>query len=72
MKKTYKETVTETLTKFNQAEYIAQFNKENYKHYHLKVSKKDEDVIAVLDSQPNKNAYIIALIRADIEKKQED
>lgn len=26
--------------RFNQAEYIKQFNKENYKHYHIKVNLK--------------------------------
>lgn len=41
MKKNYKDTVVETLKEFNQLEYIKQYDKENYKHYHIKVNVKD-------------------------------
>ena len=66
MSKKYQEAVLDTLKEFNQLEYIKQFNKENYKHYHLKVNLKDRDVIKRLDEVKNKNGYILELIRKDI------
>ena len=51
---------------FDANEYNRNFSKENYKHYHLKVSKKDEDIIKKIEDQKNKNKYIIDLIRKDI------
>ena len=52
--------------KFNQAEYIADFNKKNYRHYHIKVNLKEEEIIEHLEKQPNKNKYIIDLVKKDI------
>lgn len=52
--------------RFNQAEYIADFNKKNYKHYHIKVNLKDKDVIEHLEKQNNKNGYIVDLIKKDM------
>lgn len=51
---------------FDANEYNRNFSKENYKHYHLKVSKKDADIIEKIEGQKNKNKYIIDLIRKDI------
>ena len=50
----------------NNLEYIARFNKENYKDYHLKVNLKDKEIIDKLESVQSKNGYIINLIRKDI------
>ena len=55
---------------FNQYEYIKQFDKENYKHYHIKVNLKDKDIIEKLDKVGSKNKYILDLIRKDISKKK--
>ena len=52
----------------NNLEYIARFNKENYKDYHLKVNLKDKEIIDKLESVPSKNGYIINLIREDLKK----
>lgn len=52
----------------NNLEYIAKFNKENYKDYHLKVNLKDKEIIDKLESVKSKNGYIINLIREDIKK----
>lgn len=51
---------------FNQKEYIKQFNKDNYKHYHIQVNLKDKEVIDKLNSVDSKNGYIIDLIKKDI------
>lgn len=55
--------------KFNQAEYIADFNKKNYRHYHIKVNLKDKAIIDHLEKQSNKNGYIINLIENDIKRQ---
>lgn len=55
---------------FNQLEYISKFNKENYKHYHIKVNLKDKEVIDKLNSVDSKNGYIIDLIKKDIKSKK--
>lgn len=68
MKKKYKDAVVETLKEFNQLEYIKQFNKENYKHYHIKINLKDKAIIDHLEKQPSKNGYLINLIKKDIER----
>lgn len=54
--------------KFNQSEYVAEYNKKNYKHYHLKVNINNIEVINKLSEQANKNAYIMSLIENDIKK----
>ena len=50
-------------------EYKAKFDRENYRHYHLKISNKQKEVIKHLEKQENKNGYIIELIRKDMERK---
>lgn len=54
--------------KFNQNEYIKQFNKKNYKNIAIRINKKETDLISWLDKQPSKNAYILELIRNDMKK----
>lgn len=47
----------------------ARYDKEKTRHYAIKVMTTTEaDIIAKLDSVPNKAGYIKSLIRADIEK----
>lgn len=58
--------MTKEQKEFNQLDYIKQFNKENYKHYHIKVNLKDKEVIDKLDGVGSKNGYIIDLIKKDI------
>lgn len=44
-------------------------DKKNTRIYHMKLSRNtDADIIQQLDKQENKQAYLKALIRADIEK----
>lgn len=45
------------------------YNKANTKQYQIRLNlKTDADLIAKMDSVPNKLGYIKELIRADIEK----
>lgn len=62
--------ITEREKKNKKYEYIAKFNRENYRHYHIKVNLKDKDVIEKLESVPSKNGYIVELIREDIKKSK--
>lgn len=47
--------------RFNQKEYIAEYNKNNYKMYQFRV-KKDSPIVDILDKKSNKNKYIVSLI----------
>lgn len=49
---------------FNPNKYIKEYNKDNYKMYQFRV-RKDSDLIRVLDSKKNRNAYIVSLIDED-------
>lgn len=51
---------------FNQAEYVSNFNKNNYKMYQFRVKKSDVRIIDHLDSVDNRNGYILSLINTDI------
>lgn len=55
--------------KFNQLEYINEFNKKNYKNYHIKINLKDKAIIDHLEKQKSKNGYIINLIKKDMRGK---
>ena len=68
MKKTFETAVIETLTEFNQLEYIKNYNKKNYKNYAIRVRKDNDAIIRKLEGQKNKTEYILGLIRRDIEK----
>lgn len=45
--------------KFNQKEYIKQYQKDNYKMYGFRVKKTDVELIEKLDNLKNRNEYII-------------
>lgn len=49
-----------------QIAYINQYNKENYKMYPFRVRRSDSELIARLDSVPNRNAYLTNLIYKDL------
>ena len=51
---------------FNQAKYISNFNKNNYKMYQFRVKKSDINIINYLDNIENRNSYIVSLITTDI------
>lgn len=56
---------------FNQLEYQAEYDKANTQRVSIKLNKMhDSDIINHLEHQPNKQGYIKALIRADIEKTE--
>ena len=50
----------------NKLNYIAKYNKENYKMYQFRIRKDDSDIIEKLDSVSNRNNYITKLIRENI------
>ena len=50
--------------KFNQKEYINNYNKENYKMYQFRI-RKDSDIVDYLDNIENKNKYLVDLINKD-------
>ena len=50
----------------NKVNYIANYNKENYKMYQFRIKKSDAKIIEKLDVIANRNRYITNLIRKDI------
>jgi hypothetical protein len=51
--------------------YIKEYDKQNCRQLCLKLNKRtDADILAVLDQLENKQGYIKALIRADIERRR--
>ena len=50
----------------NQIDYIASYNKENYKMYPFRVKKSEKDLIDKLESVANRNKYITDLLLEDI------
>ncbi|MCR5490644.1 MAG: nucleotidyltransferase domain-containing protein [Bacilli bacterium] len=46
----------------NQATYIKNYNKENYKMYQFRVKKSERGLIERLDSIQNRNGYIVNLL----------
>ena len=50
----------------NRANYISEFNKENYKMYPFRVKKSDVELIQKLDSVVNRNRYLTNLVLEDI------
>lgn len=62
------------MTKKNNIQYIAQYQKEHTTQYRFVCHKQyDADIIAKMESVPKKATYIKQLIRQDIERsKQED
>lgn len=51
------------------ADYLAKFNKENYKMYPFRVKKSESSVINKLETVPNRNSYINNLILNDIDSQ---
>lgn len=52
-------------------DYIREYDKQNCRKLCLKLNKRtDADILAVLDQLENKQGYIKALIRADIERRK--
>lgn len=51
---------------FNQSNYIANYNKENYKMYQFRVKKTNNDIINYLDDLENRNSFLIDLINDKI------
>ena len=49
------------------ANYISNFNKENYKMYPFRVKKSDTKLIEKLDTISNRNGYLTNLILEDID-----
>lgn len=47
--------------------YISSYNKENYKMYAFRVKKSDKALIEKLDNLDNRTAYIVNLIKEDID-----
>lgn len=58
-----------TKTSKNKLNYISEYDKNNYYYTSLKIRYEYEDVIEKLKSVPSKNAYIIELIKKDIESE---
>lgn len=51
--------------------YLADYDRENTRMFCLKLNRKtDKDVIEALEAVDNKQGYIKALIRADIERSK--
>ena len=53
----------------NKLNYIAKYNKENYKMYQFRIRKDDSDIIQKLDSVSNRNSYITELVRENISSR---
>lgn len=57
-------------SKKNYVQAINKYNKEQMKLYSVRFHRRNQaDIIAHLDSQPNKAGYIAGLIRDDMERK---
>lgn len=52
---------------FDQRKYVNNYLKDTYRPYKLRVRKDDDEVIAKLEGVDNVNAYLLSLIRKDIE-----
>lgn len=50
------------------AKYDQEYQKRTYKQIRLNV-RKDDPILQWLDNQPNKQGYIVELIRADMKKR---
>lgn len=52
-------------------DYIKEYDRQNCKQLCLKLNKRtDADILAVIEQLDNKQGYIKALIRADIERRK--
>ena len=57
-------------SKFNQTNYINEYQKQHYKGFSLRIRLDKKEVLEKLESVPSKNAYIISLIEQDIENEK--
>lgn len=55
---------------FDQKKYVNSYIKENYRDIKIRVRKDDGEVMEKLSSTKNVNAYILGLIRKDIEESR--
>lgn len=61
------------MSDFNQAEYIKQWSREHTKTIHIRLNNdNDADILGHLATVGNKNDYLKKLIRADIERKNNE
>lgn len=56
--------------KFNQTEYIKEYQKKNYKMYQFRVKKENKKLIKFLDTINNRNEYIINLLENKLKPKK--
>lgn len=55
-----------------QKAYIVEYNAANYRRFSFKLHREiDADLLAHIEKQPNFNAYLKELIRADMEEGSE-
>lgn len=54
---------------FSQTDYIARYNKENYKIYSFRVKRSDTDLIDFLDNKKNRNQLIVSFLREEAKKR---
>jgi hypothetical protein len=60
----------EKMRKQRVLDYIKEYDRKNCRQLCLKLNRRtDADILAVLDQLENKQGYIKALIRADIERR---
>ena len=58
---------------FEQAQYIEDYRKQNIRRIAVNLSRiHDADILEHLEREPNKQGYIKALIRADIDKNKKE
>lgn len=55
---------------FDQSKYIQEYQKQTYKRYSFQVRKEEKALIDWINSHSNKQAYIINLIRSDMERNK--
>lgn len=61
----------ENKEKFNQTAYINNYKRTHYRSFKIEVNKNETEVLNKLTSVPNKTAYIIGLIKKDIEIEED-
>ena len=60
------------MSEFDQAKYVYEYQRTKTRQVALQLNKvHDADILEHLDKQPNRQGYIKALIRADIERGEQ-
>lgn len=57
---------------FNKIKYMNDYQRQHYTRVTLGISNEEQEVIEHLKSQPSMTAYVVELIKADMEKKREE